>query len=113
MGDDVVLDAVVDSAADDAAIEQFILGAIGAEANDAIRPGTRHPRYFQKLIDGRRVDIRAISGSRHGLCLRRHSLRLGRESSVHTDKANAINNSIGTNRRINLTGSFSSLMTIS
>ena len=82
MGYDVILDAVVDRAGDDAAIEQLVLGAIGPEADNARRPGVRHSRHLQELVDRCRIDINPVLGGGDGFRLRRRHLRLESESSV-------------------------------
>jgi len=60
MRNDEVLDAVVDLAGDDAAIDEIVFGVIGAKTDDACRPDTRHSRYLEELIEGRGVDIGSI-----------------------------------------------------
>jgi len=59
MRDDVILDAVVRLAGDDASIDEVVFGALGPVVNDATGPGTRHARYVPQLIETCWVDIDA------------------------------------------------------
>jgi len=59
MGDDVVLDTVVDIAGKDTAFQQVLFGAVGTEADDACRPGGCEAGDFGQFVDGGAVDIDA------------------------------------------------------
>lgn len=47
MSNDVVLDAIVDLARHNAAVEEVVFGAIGSETNDACGLYACHPRYLR------------------------------------------------------------------
>ena len=110
MGDEV-LDAVVDRAADDAAIEEFCM--VGAEANDTRRAGARHSRHIQELVDGRGVDIDGIFLSVEASDCAGGFWDCSATPVLTGGKTSAISVSAPMNRRMNFTGSFSSLVTIS
>jgi hypothetical protein len=57
MRDDVILDAVVDLVRDDAFVEQVVLSAIRSIANDARRPGARHPWRLHQFFKACGVDV--------------------------------------------------------
>ena len=67
MGDDVVFDAVVDLACDNAPIEQIVLAAIGSVAKNALGPGARHPGNLHELIESCRIYIDALLRCRDGV----------------------------------------------
>jgi len=62
MRNDVVLDAVVYLAGDDASIDEVVLGAVRTVPNDACCPGARHARNLEELLDAGRVDVDARFG---------------------------------------------------
>ena len=79
VGDDAVFDAGVDFRADDAAVEKFIFGMVGAVADDARCPCARETGNFHQLIKRGCVYIER-------LCRRnelRRTLSLGRGSWVN------------------------------
>jgi hypothetical protein len=84
VGDDVILDAVIDVAWKDAAFQQVLFGAVGAEADDARGPGGREAGNFGQLVSGGAVDIDAV-GRRRG----RFGVRLlkpGVRSRLHGER---------------------------
>lgn len=59
VSDHVVSDALVNLACHHTAIQQFVLGSVGAEAHNAPRPTARHPRDLQQFFQRRVIDIDA------------------------------------------------------
>src|SRR6202041_444679 len=59
VSDDVILDANVDFARDHSAINDFVFGSIGAEADDAYGPWASHAGDLQQLVNRCQVDIDA------------------------------------------------------
>lgn len=76
MGDDVVLDAVVNCDGDDAAAEKIGFGMVGPEANDAIGPAWRHAGNFQQIIQRGVIDVCARLGRRRRSGCAGHSPRV-------------------------------------
>ena len=62
VSDDVILDAVVDFAGHYAAIDEVLLGAIGAKSRDTPGPGCRHAGNFGEPVDTGVVDVDARLG---------------------------------------------------
>jgi hypothetical protein len=60
MRDDVVADALVDLAGDNAIQQQIELGAIGPVADDALRPSRRHAGNGKQLLQAGVVDVHAL-----------------------------------------------------
>jgi len=60
MGDDVVLDAVVDRARDHAALDQISFGAVGPEAHNASGPACRHAWHFEQFAHAGMIDVDAL-----------------------------------------------------
>jgi hypothetical protein len=77
MGDDVVLDAVVDVAGKDTAFQQVLFGPIGAEADDASGPCGWEAGNLGELVDGGAVDVDAGGSGRGRLRRVRRRLRAG------------------------------------
>jgi hypothetical protein len=77
MRDDVILDAIVYLACDNAAIDQVIFAAIGPIANNALGPSVRYARHLHELIQTCCIDIDARV--RRGKCVR---IALGRRRSI-------------------------------
>ena len=57
VGDDVVLDALVDLAGHYSAIQEVVLGVVGPEAHDANGPTARHSRHLEQFVNGRVIEI--------------------------------------------------------
>ncbi len=74
--DNEVLDAAVDFGADDAAIDQILLTAVGPEAHDASGPRFCHAGNGQQFLQAGAVDVDALFGRQRGL-VRAWSLRYG------------------------------------
>ena len=64
VGDDVILDAVIDRTRNDAAIEQVDLGAVGPESHNASGPTRRHAWNFEQLARSGVINIDAGLGRR-------------------------------------------------
>jgi len=69
VGDDRVLDPVVDCGGQNAAFEQIDLGAIGTETDDAGGPDLREAGDFEKLVERGVVDVDARFGRQFGVGL--------------------------------------------
>ena len=67
VGDDEILNAVVDIIWQDAAVEQVPLGAVGPEAHDARGPGGGHAGDFEQIADAGAIDVDAGGGRRDAL----------------------------------------------
>lgn len=66
---DVVLDAGVDFAGHDSAIEELIFTAVRTETDDARCPGARQSRHLEELIEGCRVDVDRVIRGGEGLLI--------------------------------------------
>ena len=66
MGDDPILDAVVDIGGKHALIEKVPLGAVGAKSDDAAGPGGRHAGNLEQFVHAGVIDVDASGGRRSG-----------------------------------------------
>lgn len=70
MSDDVVADAVVDIGGQNALFDQVLLGTVGPEADDSLRPGACHAGDFQQLVESGMIQVDAILGADCGFPVR-------------------------------------------